>query len=356
MTSSKTSCWVSLGVTERARDFRPNPSLTELADELNRLLGRAEDEELGSLRLEPHLPVVFIIGAPRSGTTLLLQWLANTGHFAYPTNLLSRFYGAPYVGSRIQQILTDPAYDYAGELTGEGPSEIGWSSRAGKTVGLLAPHEFSFLWRRFYAIDQARPLSAAELLHADGPGFANAVALIQRAFNKPFAGKGILLQYNLSHLVDLFPRCILIHTVREPHSNVLSLMDARSQVAGDPTRWFSVEPPGTEWLRDQEPLLQAAGQVHFTNASIERQLARIEPERWMRITHEDFCAAPGAAYGTLAQRLTLAGYELAPQYKGPAVFRLSNRWAKSGQHDEVSAALAAAMRAWTEQGSEWAKQ
>ena len=51
---------------------------------------------------------VFVVGALRSGTTLFTQWLATTGLTAYPTNLLSRFYGAPLVGAKIQQLLTDP--------------------------------------------------------------------------------------------------------------------------------------------------------------------------------------------------------------------------------------------------------
>ncbi|GAH14530.1 unnamed protein product, partial [marine sediment metagenome] len=29
----------------------------------------------------------------------MMQWLASTEMFAYPSNLLSRFYGSPYIGA-----------------------------------------------------------------------------------------------------------------------------------------------------------------------------------------------------------------------------------------------------------------
>ena len=46
------------------------------------------------------------MGNPRSGTTLFIQWLGISGYLAYPTNLLSRFYGVPCIGAKIQLMLT----------------------------------------------------------------------------------------------------------------------------------------------------------------------------------------------------------------------------------------------------------
>jgi len=50
----------------------------------------------------PDLMVQCEVGALRSGTTLFMQWLANTGVFSYPTNILSQFFGAPVIGAKIQ--------------------------------------------------------------------------------------------------------------------------------------------------------------------------------------------------------------------------------------------------------------
>ena len=59
-------------------------------------------------------PILFIVGCPRGGTTLLYQYLSYSGLFTYPTNFLSRFYFAPVLGARLQQMLFD--VDFAGEV------------------------------------------------------------------------------------------------------------------------------------------------------------------------------------------------------------------------------------------------
>ena len=69
-----------------------------------------------------------------------------------PTNLLSRFYGAPLVGAKIQQLLTDPRYDFRDEIL-DFSSPIDFTSRNGKTRGALAPNEYWYFWRRFLPFD-----------------------------------------------------------------------------------------------------------------------------------------------------------------------------------------------------------
>ena len=100
----------------RTEKFKRNVDLEALLDELSVLLGPVENKILKHYA-SPQYPGLLIIGAPRSGTTLMLQWLAQTGKFVYPTNLLSRFYAAPYIGVKIQQLLTDPAYRFRDEFS-----------------------------------------------------------------------------------------------------------------------------------------------------------------------------------------------------------------------------------------------
>ena len=78
--------------------------LEELLDRVNCLFEEAELREISQMT-QPKLPVLLIVGNPRSGTTLLYQWLAATGLFAYPSNIMSRFYRAPYIGGLLHKIL-----------------------------------------------------------------------------------------------------------------------------------------------------------------------------------------------------------------------------------------------------------
>ena len=132
----------------RVESFRRNARLEGLLTTLNGLLACSEEAALEHFSSFKHHPVVFVMGPHRSGTTLFMQWLANTGVVGYPTNLLSRFFGAPVIGAQIQLLLTDPRYDFRNEIL-EFNSAISFDSEIGKTRGALSPNEFWHFWRRF---------------------------------------------------------------------------------------------------------------------------------------------------------------------------------------------------------------
>ncbi|HRX04698.1 MAG TPA: sulfotransferase, partial [Anaerolineae bacterium] len=142
---------------ERQPEHRRNPRLEALLDEISGLLGPVESEVAARYHM-PAYPVVLVMGLPRCGSTLTMQWLAASGRFGYPSNLLSRFYAAPYVGARIQQLLTDPQFSFGDELH-DLASAVGFDSTLGKTRGALAPNEFWYFWRRFIPNVEPRKLT-----------------------------------------------------------------------------------------------------------------------------------------------------------------------------------------------------
>ena len=134
-------------LSNRTRQYARNIQLEELLSELSGLLGPV-DERVSAQFERPKWPPLFLVGSPRSGTTFVMQLLNATGQFAVPTNLLSRFYYAPYVGAKIQQVLTDKNFDYNNEM-GDFASSGEFNSSLGKTTSALAPNEFTYFWRRF---------------------------------------------------------------------------------------------------------------------------------------------------------------------------------------------------------------
>ncbi|MPY86451.1 MAG: sulfotransferase family protein [Luteitalea sp.] len=328
-------------MAERTIDFRARSAQDEMLRELNCVLARAEGGGVGNKRQTPQQPMVFIVGAPRSGTTLMLQWLAASKRFAYPSNLLARFFGAPYIGSRIQQLLTDPDMDYRDELLSSEPEGLAWISDVGKTRGMLQPHEFSYYWRRFFPIDQAQKLTDAQLEASDPEGFAAGWAAIEAVFGKPIAAKGILLQYNLAQLAQWLPKSIFVHTQREPVHNIRSLLRARHSVYGTHAAWFSVRPPEFEWLKHEDPYTQVAGQVLFTNESITRELALLMPHRAIPIEYEAFCREPAQVWARLQSSFRAFGFDLEGGYDGPASFECTNATTVSKEEEEEGQVRAA---------------
>lgn len=287
---------------DRTPDYRRSTQQEELLREVNDWLAAAERRLVQHIH-KPSKPLIFIVGAPRSGTTLMLQWLAASGVFGYPTNFLSRFFGAPYIGIRIQQLLTDASSDYRGELFELTGTRVEWTSEVGKTRGALQPHEFFYFWRRFFPIDQARKLTREQVAASDPEGFVQGWGVIEHALGKPVAAKGILLQYDIDLLAEWLPQAIFVHTRRDPLFNIQSLLEARERVFGTRTAWFSVRPPEYDWLRHEDPYTQVAGQVLYTNRAIEAALDRLPRTRAVRVDYEDFCRNPRDVWVQLAEAI-----------------------------------------------------
>ncbi|MEW5834106.1 MAG: sulfotransferase [Pseudomonadota bacterium] len=316
--------------------FTRNEALEELLTELNSAMGNAE--RTLELPVAPSLPVIFVVGPPRSGTTLVTQWLAASGRLAWPTNLLSRFYAAPYLGARIQQLLTDPRFNYRNELLGE-HSVASFDSDLGKTRGLLQPNEFWYFWRRFFPLRWPEPLSAEQVAEVDGCGFVAGLAAIEAAFGKPFAAKAMLLQYNLTLLAELLPTSIFLHVHRDPVDNGLSILRARERFWGTNTHWYSARPPGTEDLLDRDPFEQVAGQILFTHRSIDAELRALPAYRTLRIDYESFCRDTAPTWSALVERCARQGFALDAEHDAPRTFSAQKPHASAEVRSQLAAAL-----------------
>ncbi len=299
-----------------------NTALEGLIYELNELLEPAQ-RSLVELGRDTRFPPVLVLGVPRSGTTLVLQWLAASGEFAYPTNLLARFSSTPAIGARIQLMLTDPRFAMGDEL-GELATRPDFSSELGKTSGVLSPNEFMFFWRRFLATHELRRLSDAEVAATKDAELRAELAALEAVFERPLAMKGLMLQFNLEVFARMLEKAFFLYVERDPVHNAQSLVAAREKYHGTREEWWSVKPEEYEELRRLDPLRQVAGQVHYTNAAIRAGLDRVPEERWLHVRYEDFCADPGATWRRLREKLAALGLEL-PDYSGAERFESTNR-------------------------------
>ena len=118
---------------------------------------------------------------------------------------------------------------------------------------------------------------------------------------------------------------IFVHTHRDPFFHVQSLLQARESYHGNIEEWFSVKPREYDRLRHEDPVVQVAGQVQYTNASIVREFARMEPRYWLSVKHEDFCRKPQAFYRALVERFAEWGHLVSGDYDGPASFSVHDR-------------------------------
>lgn len=330
-------CWGSTALpSTRTREFQRNEALEALLAELQSDLEPAENRLTKSYREKaPAYPIILLMGPLRSGTTLLMQWLANSGLVCYPSNLLARFYFAPIIGAKIQRLLTDRRYNFRDELS-DLSRDVEYSSSNGKTQGALAPNEFWYFWRQ-YLPEWHRDLWTDDELRA-GMDFRTMLAELAGVvdvFERPFAAKGMLFNYNIPVLDSIIPEAIFIQMKRDPVANVASVLDARRRQLGDDSAWYSFKVPEYEQLRDLDPVDQAAGQILSINRAVSDGIADVSEERKVQINYEEFCAKPESIFRELTARL---GHSENVPYKGPLHFPIS-RTEKPAKHDLIERAL-----------------
>lgn len=320
----------------RATTFRRNEMLEQLLAELGSDLQPSESALLSRYaQAKMQFPVILVMGPLRSGTTLFTQWLANTGLVAYPTNLLSRFYQAPIIGAKMQLLLTDPRYNFRDEL-GEFVQQTEFRSENGKTKGVLAPNEFWYFWRRFLAEPGRDVWSDDELRQSmDTITMQAELTGMMEVFQKPFAAKGMLFNYNIPFLDSVLDKVLFVQIKRDPFTNVASVLEARKRQLGSESAWYSFKIPEYDQLKHLDPVAQSAGQIHFINRAVTEGLAGIPESRKLLVQYEDFCQAPDLVFGQLVRKLNIPNAE----YSGPTQFKVS-RASDSPDRMLIEAALA----------------
>ncbi len=312
---------------KRAEQFLRVSDLEVLLTELNSNLTCANEKYLNNA--SEQFSKIFVLGALRSGTTLFTQWLANTGLVAYPTNLLSRFFGAPLVGARIQQLLADPRYNFRNEIL-DFNSNINFSSDNGKTKGALAPNEFWYFWRRFLSFDELDYMPVEELKQkANLKGFRDELNSLANIFEKPFAMKAMIMNQNIPELAEQFEKPLFVWIRRDPVFNIQSALEARKRQFGDINIWYSFKIKEYPFLKDLDPLESVAGQIAAINRSVEQGLSALPDDKKLVVKYEDFCQRPEYYYNEITRRLVKQGgvsEKGVPEYNGEESFSNTNRW------------------------------
>ncbi|GGO79549.1 hypothetical protein GCM10011348_14110 [Marinobacterium nitratireducens] len=322
----------------RTKQFTRVSDLEVLLSDLNGALAGANEKYLESC--SENYSKIFVMGPLRSGTTLFTQWLANTGLTAYPTNLLSRFYGAPLVGAKIQQLLTDPRYNFRNEIL-DFNSEVGFSSDNGKTKGALAPNEFWYFWRRFLPFDELDYMPSNELRQKGNlPGLRNELNALANILDKPFALKAMIMNQNIPDLAEQFDKALFIWIRRDPVFNIQSALEARKRQYGNINTWYSFKIKEYPQLNDLDPLKSVAGQIAAINSSVEQGIAILPDHKKLVVQYEDFCQRPKYYYNEIVRRLVEQNGVCANEvrdYVGEKSFASTNGW-RLGEYTEAQAA------------------
>ena len=272
--------------------FKPNYNSTlEWAKSLSRLaarlvfgpLGRLEDMLLPDYQLA-HSPV-FIIGPPRSGTTMLCQLLNYALATCYFGNLASRL--------RVQGIRNPPVVlsAWLTKLFRLMDKRVEtFKSDYGRTRWLGNPSDSVMIWQHWFP---NRYIDTGEFPADARRAVYQAVAGTERVFGRPFVDKTVENCTRLRALVEIFPTALFIRCSRNPLAVAQSSYIARLKTESPQDHWWpNTRPREYETLRHKSIVEQICGQVYFLEQNIAQGLAVVSPERILTINYKSVCMNP----------------------------------------------------------------
>lgn len=226
-------------------------------------------------------PAVFIIGPPRSGTTLIYELMIRRYKFSYISNFAHKLYGTPVAATLIGKPIIEKWCKQC---------KSAYSSTYGGIKGWGAPSEGGWIWNRW--LPENHYLDELHVKQLPAQLIKDTVNGIICVMNAPFINKNVMHSVHMRLLDKLFPNCLFIHIEREIKANIRSIVRAHAKVGKNEHEWFSVKPREWEQFKHTDILMRSAAQVHYTHKNIERDTKHLGITRVLKINYEEFCKAP----------------------------------------------------------------
>ncbi len=252
-------------------------------------------------------PACFVIGPPRSGTTLVYELLVHRFEFAYLSNLAHRLYRTPVAASWLGRATIRA---WRGQF----------ESQYGHIAGWGAPNEGGWVWDRW--IHSTGSLDAGAADRMPRRLIARTVNGIARVLGAPFLNKNVMHSVQMRLLDHLLPGCLFIEVRRDPAANVRSIVRARERGRG-PNRgeWWSVRPDGAEHHEGKGPIVEACFQIRGVRDAIEQAAREIGSHRLLTLEYGEVCADPRGALDSVHAFLASHGVDLRQRGEVPEKFQ-----------------------------------
>jgi len=276
-------------------------------------------------------PPLFIIGPPRSGTTLLYQVLTTYYRLAYISNFSEKFYRAPVSGVLLERLLSVPA------------GKPGYRFEYGYIPGPGAPHEAARFWKEIFPDSAKRYVARGMTPAAKLQRLRHSIIGLTRACKAPVVMKSVNNSLRIAPILEALPEARFIVCHRDMKKNAISILKARKariSQQGVQEAWWSAEPVEVEQLKGKSLAHQAAAQVFYIHRQIAEDRASLGEERFIDVNYERFCADVGGTLQKIGTFLAAAGCQLSIVGEVPDTFHVhSDTSASSDEIDEIVATL-----------------
>ena len=276
---------------------------------LNYILGPLQNNWLHKkdLKYLDLYPPVFIIGPPRSGTTVLYQLLCKHTNFSYINNFIGDWYRIPILAAKAHITLFQDG------------DELELNSNFGKSKNHYGPNEFGEFWYKYFSkthFFKYQNNKTTDKLKME-------IAAITKIYEKPLILKNVVNSMRIEPLSDIFNNSTFIVIKRDKLDNAQSILNARISLHNNKNHQWSVTTPS---MRDNPGLpfyKDIINQLDDIQLNIESALKRLGNDKFIFIEYENLCDNTPKVLKSILQKLSYKGLNLSEKGQIPRKLNFS---------------------------------
>lgn len=231
------------------------------------------------------LPLVLIVGPPRSGTTLVYQALAYCLDVSYPNNLSALFPRSPITTNGLANRHRPDFHNFYGQ-----------------TARMSGPNDAFHIWNRWLGDD--RYVTQTDLNDEQSEEMRQFLTAWTTKYGKPFLNKNNRNVGCVDYLAKQLPNTFVVAVLREPACVARSLIHAREVVQGDRKVGWGFQCQEEHSHEESLGYVQdVCDQVRKNDADLTNRLQKIDSARVIQIHYEAFCEDPSLSIDTIVARV-----------------------------------------------------
>lgn len=242
-----------------------------------RLLFKNIDSFIINRTIELKYPPIFIIGPPRTGSTLLTQIITHCFKVCYFSNLMMKFPESPVLIAAMLGYINhcNPGYSFKSNY-----GEIdGWKSHS---------HGLKIFNRWLNSSGRNANKNTEYLSNKNFKEMRNTVSMLEIIFNAPFVNKSQSNSLRIKAISTIFPEALFIRVKRDPVLSAQSVLLYKRTL----NRWTFIKPKNFSEIRFKSDIEKACEIILGIENEIDHQINKIEKDKVLLVRYEELCKSP----------------------------------------------------------------
>lgn len=224
---------------------------------------------------------VFIVGAPRTGSTILYQTITNYFDVLYTDNVVNHFYRTFFLAFKISNFF------YGTKAHNSSESYLGQTYAS----GMHGPSECSGFWYRWLSTGK-HYIEKGEIDMHSIHEIRNNIHAVSNYFKKHIVFKNLNNGQRLELINEVDKQSRFIFISRDPFFTVQSILLARRKIGYPKNKMFGVYPKNFKELEKYDEIEMVVRQVLNLEAEIKKSLSLFPKENIINIQYNLFCENP----------------------------------------------------------------